>query len=225
MDLRAATTKQVQQLRFVDFEQWFPPRRDDRASKDFYTPLQKDFYNAYLNSGAVFRPQRVCNIESIVAAVGEHIRPYLIYLSGLIDLIGRTRLYVPSWVRQFYATLWIDPQHRYIHFAFRGRDYRLTSTRVREILRLQEQLVRLHDVCYGQTTPPRRPHGGMVPPTDLVRHCFKEPFGEGSSRTPSDLTPTARVLDAIMRRTLISRMGYHEGLSRLQLWLLNSLMQ
>ena len=52
-----------------------------------------------------------------------------------------------------------------------------------------------------------------MPPTDLVRHCFIEPFGEGSSRTPSDLTPTARVLDAIMRRTLLLRMGYREGLT------------
>ena len=99
------------------------------------------------------------------------------------------------------------------------------SFRVREILRIQEQPVQLHEVCYGQTVPPRRPHGGMVPPIDLVRHCFIEPFGEGSSRTPSDLTPTARVLDAIMRRTLLSRMGYREGLTRIQLWLLNSLMQ
>ena len=98
-------------------------------------------------------------------------------------------------------------------------------TRVREILRLQEQPVRLHDVCYGLTVPPRCPHGSMVPPIDLVRHCFTEPFSEGSSRTPSDLTPIARVLDAIMRRTLIPRMGYREGLTRLQLWLLNSLMQ
>ena len=65
----------------------------------------------------------------------------------------------------------------------------------------------------------------MIPPTYLVYHCFKEPFGEGSSRTPSDLTPTARVLDAIMRRTLIPRMGYHEGLTHIQLWLPNSLMQ
>ena len=98
------------------------------------------------------------------------------------------------------------------------------STRVREILRLQEQPIRLHEVCYGQTASPKRPHSGLVPPIDLVRHCFIEPFGEGSSRTPSDLTPTARVLDAIMR-TLILRMGYREGLTRLQLWLLNSLMQ
>ena len=55
LDLRAATAKQVRQLRFIEFEVWFPPRRDERASEGFYTPLQEDFYNAYLNSGAVFR--------------------------------------------------------------------------------------------------------------------------------------------------------------------------
>ena len=64
-----------------------------------------------------------------------------------------------------------------------------------------------------------------MPPTDLIRPCFTEPFGEGSSRTPRDLTPIARLLDAIMRRTLLPRMGYHEGLTRIQLWLLNSLIQ
>ena len=64
-----------------------------------------------------------------------------------------------------------------------------------------------------------------MPPTDLVRHCFKEPFGEGSHRNPSDLTPIAQVLEAIMRRTLLPRMGYREGLTCIQLWLLNALMQ
>jgi hypothetical protein len=48
---------QVQQLRFVEFEQWFPPRHDERASEQFYTVLQEDFYNAYLNSGVAFRSQ------------------------------------------------------------------------------------------------------------------------------------------------------------------------
>ena len=101
----------------------------------------------------------MCNIESIVATAREHICPYLAYLPGLTDLLGQISLCVPSWVRQFYATLWIDPQHIYIHFAFRRKDYRLTSTRVREILRLQEQLVRLHEVCYGQTAPLKGPNG------------------------------------------------------------------
>ena len=123
----------------------------------------------------------------------------------------------------FYSSLWIDPGHMFIHFAFRGRDYRLQSSRVREILRILESPIRLHEVCYGQTEPPRRPHNGLVPPTDLVRPYFTEPFGEGSSRTPRDLTPTAQILDAIMRRTLLLRMGYHEGLTHIQLWLVNSL--
>ena len=99
-----------------------------------------------------------------MAAAGEHIRPYLSYLPGLTDLIGRTGLYVPSWVWQFYASLYVDPHHNFIHFAFRGRDYRLMSFRAKEILRLQEQPVKLHEVCYGQQEPPRRPRGGMVPP-------------------------------------------------------------
>ena len=115
---------------------WFPLRRDERASEGFYTPLQEDFYNAYLNSGVAFRSQRVCSIEAIVAAAGEQIRPHLSYLSGLIDLLRRTGIYVLSWVREFYATLWIDPGHKFIHFAFIGHDYRLMSFRVREILKL-----------------------------------------------------------------------------------------
>ena len=60
-----------------------------------------------------------------------------------------------------------------------------------------------------------------MPPTDLVRPCFTKPVGKGSSRTPCDLTPTTRLLDAIMR-TLLSRIGYHEGLTRIQLWLVES---
>ena len=93
------------------------------------------------------------------------------------------------------------------------------------ILRILESSIHLHKVCYGQIEPPRRPHGSLVLPTDLVRPCFTEPFGEGSNRTPRDLTPIAWLLNAIMRRTFLPRMGYHEGLTRIQLWLLNSLMQ
>ena len=52
-----------------------------------------------------------------------------------------------------------------------------------------------------------------MPPTDLVKPCFIEPFGEGSSRTPRDLTPIARLLYAIMRRTLLPMMGYHKSLT------------
>ena len=87
--------------------------------------LQEDFYNAYLNSGVAFRSQRVCLLEAIVAVVGEQIYPRLSYLPGLADLLGRTSRYVLSWVREFYDSFWVDPGHRFIHFTFRGHDYRL----------------------------------------------------------------------------------------------------
>jgi hypothetical protein len=119
--------------------------------------------------------------------------------------------------------LWIDLGHRYIHFAFRGCDYRLQSSRAREILRILESSTRIHEICYGETKPSRCPHDGRVPPTDIVRACFTEPFREGPSHTPLDLTPTARILDPIMRRTLLPRVGYHEGLTRIQLWLVHHL--
>ena len=90
----------MQQLRFVEFEQWFPPRRDERALEQFYTVLQEDFYNAYLNSCVAFISQRVCSLEAIVAVVGEQIRPHLNYLPGLADLLGWTSQYIPSWVRE-----------------------------------------------------------------------------------------------------------------------------
>jgi hypothetical protein len=57
----------------------------------------------------------------------------------------------------------------------------------------------------------------------MIRPYFCEPFGEGSRRTPTSLTPLARVLDAIVRRTQLSRLGYREGLTRMQLWVVHHL--
>ena len=37
------------------------------------------------------------------------------------------------------------------------------------------------------------------------------------------LVAPAQLLDAIMRRTLLLRMGYHEGLTRILLWLVHYL--
>jgi hypothetical protein len=62
-----------------------------------------------------------------------------------------------------------------------------------------------------------------VPPTDMIRPCFREPFGEGSKHTPASLTPLARVFDAIVRWTLFLRLGYREGQTRMQLWVVHHL--
>jgi hypothetical protein len=104
-DLRGATARQVQTLRFVEVARWFPPQWDTRASKGFYTPLHEDFYRAYVDSGIAFRPQRVCQLESLVAVISEQLRPHISFLPGLSDLLGRTGAYCGIWVREFYSSL------------------------------------------------------------------------------------------------------------------------
>jgi hypothetical protein len=143
-DLRGATTRQVQALRFVEVGRWFPPQWDTRASEGFYTPLHEDFYRAYVDSGIAFRPQRVCRLEALVVVVGEQLHPHFSFLLGLLDLLGQTRAYYGTWVREFYSSLWIDPAHEFIHFAFRGHDRRLYNTWVWEILRLPTLEMKIH---------------------------------------------------------------------------------
>lgn len=119
---------------------------------------------------------------------GEEVHPHLSYLPGLSDLIGQTGSFVDTWVREFYASLYVDPGHRWIHFGFAGRDHRLYADRARELLRIEASETRIHSLCYGATEPPHRPHGGIIPETEFVRPCFREPFVEGSRRLPADIT-------------------------------------
>jgi hypothetical protein len=103
-DLRGATARQVQALCFVEVARWFPPQRDTRASEGFYTPLHEDFYRAYVDSGIAFRPHRVCQLESLVAVIGEQLRPHISFLPGLSDLLGQIGAYCGTWVREFYSS-------------------------------------------------------------------------------------------------------------------------
>ena len=84
-----------------------------------------------------------------MVARGEQVCPHLTFLPGLVDLLGWTGKYVASWVREFYASLWIDLGHRFIHLAFKGHDHRLYNNRVREILRILELVTRIHQIYYG----------------------------------------------------------------------------
>jgi hypothetical protein len=88
-------------------------------------------------------------VEALVEVVGEQHRPHMSFLPGLSDLLGRTGAYCRTWVKEFYSSLWIDPAHEFIHFVFRGRDHRLYSTRVREILRLLALEMKIHQLCFG----------------------------------------------------------------------------
>lgn len=78
-------------------------------------------------------------------------------------------------------------------------------------------------MCYGSIDPPRRSSGGLLPDIAHVAPCFTPPFGEGSRCTPDNLTPMCHLLNDVMRRTLLPRTGYKEGLTNLQQWLIAAL--
>jgi hypothetical protein len=59
--------------------------------------------------------------------VGQDIRQYFSYLRGLLALLVLPGTYMEEWVREFYASVWIAPDHSYIHYALAGRDYRVTA--------------------------------------------------------------------------------------------------
>lgn len=84
----------------------------------FHTALHEDFYNALVESRAHFTAQRVISLKHFIEVVGDDFRQYLDVQPRLVDLIGRTGTFVPEWILEFYATVWIDPDHTAIHFSF-----------------------------------------------------------------------------------------------------------
>jgi hypothetical protein len=67
------------------------------------------------------------DLEVLRNVVGQDIMPYLSYLPGLVGLLALPDTYVEEWVREFYASVWIVPDHNYIHYALAGTDYRVTT--------------------------------------------------------------------------------------------------
>ena len=110
---------------------------------------------AYLHVQAQFREHRVLDLEVLGNVVGADIRQYFKYLPGLPGLLALPGTYVEEWVREFFASVWIAPDHGYIHYALAGRDYRVSAQRARETWGLTAYGTKIHELCYGSFEPPR----------------------------------------------------------------------
>jgi len=142
------------------------------AHARFYTVVQEDMYQAFVHAETQFREHRVLDLEVLGNMVGVDIRQYFTYLPGLLGLLALPGTYVEEWVREFFASVWIAPDHSYIHYALAGMDYRVTAQRAREVLGLTTYATRIHQLCYGNFESPRRPHGGALPLLTLLPHVF-----------------------------------------------------
>jgi hypothetical protein len=222
-DLQRATTARVRRFRYVPVESWLPAQRDPAATDPFSTRIHESFYRAQLSAQIALRAHQLLDLSAFLLAIGADSEVHLSYLPGLLTLLTTSGRYVEEWVRVFYATVWIDPDHHWMRFRFEREDVTIHASQIHQVFGFNESSTRLHSMCYGTSDPPRRPHGGVAPGTAHVAALFRPPFSDGSRRSPADFTTTARFLYQLMRRTLLPRMGYRETATHIQLWLLGAL--
>jgi hypothetical protein len=142
---------------------------------------------------------------------------HLSYLLGLLTLLTTSGRYVEEWVRVFYASVWIDPDHQWMRFCFEREDVTIHASQIRQLFGFPESSTRLHSLCYGTSDPPRRPHDGVAPASAHVAALFRPPFTDGLRCSLADFTLAAKYLYQVMRWTLLPRMGYREATTHIQL--------
>jgi hypothetical protein len=176
-----------------------------------------------MSAQIALRVHRLLDLPAFLLATGADSEVHLSYLPGLLTLLTTSGRYVEEWIRVFYATVWIDPDHHWMRFCFEREDVTVTASQICQLFGFHESSTRLHSLCYGTSDPPRRPHGGVAPGTAHVVALFRPPFSNGSRRSLADFTTAAKFLFQLMRRTLLPRMGYREATTHIQLWLLGAM--
>jgi hypothetical protein len=204
-DLQRATAAWVRRFRYVPVESWLPAQRDPAAVDLFSTRIQESFFRAQMSAQIALRVHRLLDLPAFLLAAGADSEAHLTYLPGLLTLLTTSSRYVEEWVRVFYASVWIDPDHHWMRFRFEREDVTITASQIRQLFGFPESTTRLHSLCS------RRPHGGVAPGTAHVAALFRPPFTDGSRRSPADFTTTAKYLYELIRRTLLPRLGYREA--------------
>ena len=134
-------------------------------------------------------------------ATGIPIWPLFERSPGFVHLFSEVDRIVISWVRQFYAIVWIHPKHDYIAFMLHGQLERLSYDHLQELLGVNTSNRKLHEIVYGDALPLCRSRAGGTFPTDQeIQPLFMEPFTDGSLRTLDKLCPKAYALHMALRK-------------------------
>jgi hypothetical protein len=171
-DLQRATAAQVHRFRHVPVETWIPAQRDPTAVDLFNTYIQESFFRAQMSAQIALRVHRLLDLPAFLLAADADSEVHLSYLPGLLTLLTTSGRYVEEWVRVFYASVWIDPDHQWMRFCFEREDVTIHASQIRQLFGFNESSTRLHSLYYGTSDPPRRPHGGVAPGTAHVAALF-----------------------------------------------------
>jgi hypothetical protein len=61
---------------------------------------------------------QLLDLPAFLLATGADSKVHLSYLHGLLTVLTTSGRYVEEWVRVFYASVWIDPDHQWMRFCF-----------------------------------------------------------------------------------------------------------
>jgi hypothetical protein len=111
IDLQRATAARVRRFRHVPMESWLPALRDLAVADLFNTRIQESFFRAQMSAQMALRAHRLLDLLAFLLAAGADSEVHLSYLLGLLTLLTTSGRYVEEWVRVFYASVWIDPDH------------------------------------------------------------------------------------------------------------------
>jgi hypothetical protein len=121
-DLQRATAARVRRFRHVPVETWLPAQRDLAAVDLFNTHIQESFFRAQMSAQIALRVHWLLDLPTFLLAIGADSEVHLSYLPGLLTLLTTSGRYVGEWVRVFYASVWIDPDHQWMRFRFERED-------------------------------------------------------------------------------------------------------
>jgi hypothetical protein len=130
-DLQRATAARVRRFRYVPMESWLPAQMDPAAVDLFSTSIQESFFRAQMSAQIALRVHRLLDLPAFLLAAGANSEVHLSYLPGLLTLLTTSSRYVEEWVRVFYATVWIDPDHHWMRIRFERKDVTIHASQIR----------------------------------------------------------------------------------------------
>ena len=124
------SSKKIRSIRFCDIEFWFPLLKVPSTKSQFWTMTQESFFRSYHARGMTLVVQRILGWDELERAAGIPIQPLFERFSGFIHLFSEVDRIVISWVRQFYAVVWIHLEYDYIAFMLHGWPERMSYDRL-----------------------------------------------------------------------------------------------
>ena len=130
-DLQRAIAARVRRFRHVLVETWLPAQRDPVAVDLFSTRIQESLFRAQMSAQISLRVHWLFDLPAFLLVAGADSEVHLSYLPRLLTLLTTSGRYVEEWVRVFYASVWIDPDHQWMRFRFEQEDVTIHASQIR----------------------------------------------------------------------------------------------